>query len=125
MNLTRLALLTMLASALCAQDLSGSYRGTIKVEEGDDSRTIRGLIIIKENNGTLTISAGPDPTEQFPAYSVQRNGSTIKFTVTDRADIPRKLTFDLTVKEDLLSGKVTIVEGDGRLQTGTLEFKKQ
>ena len=125
MKLTRFTLLTLLASALCAQEISGSYRGTIQVEDREESRTIRGMIIVKENNGTLTVSAGPDSIEQFPAYSVQRNGSTIKFTVTDRADIPRKLTFDLTLKEDLLSGKVTIVDGDGRMRTGTLEFKKQ
>ena len=125
MKLTRLALLTLLASALWAQDLSGSCRGTIKVEAIDDSCTIQGLIIIKENSGTLTVSAGPDSIEQLPAYSVQRSGSAIKFTVTDRADTPRKLTFDLTLKEEVLSGKVTIVEGDGRMQTGTLEFKKQ
>jgi len=125
MKLTRLALLTLLASSLCAQDLSGSYRGTIQVEDGENSRTIRGLILIKENSGRLTISAGPDPIEQFPAYSLERNGSKVKFTVTDRADIPRKLTFDLTLKENLLTGKVTIVEGDGRMQTGALEFKKQ
>ena len=124
MNVTRLAFLALLAPTLFAQDITGSYRGTIKVDGGGDSRVIDGFIIIKESNGAVTVSAGPDASEQYPAESVQRDGNTIKFVVLAGSETPRKLSFDLTIKENQLTGKA-IFERDGKTQTGTLEFKKQ
>lgn len=124
MNLSRLAFLALLTSALYAQGLSNSYSGAIKVEAGAGSRTVKGVIVIKDSNGELTVSAGPNSGEQYPAQSVQRDGNTLKFEVIAGSERPRTLKFDLTVKDDTLSGKI-ILEREGQTQTGMLEFKKQ
>jgi hypothetical protein len=124
MTFTRLAFLSLLVPVLFGQDISGSYRGAIKVEAGADSRVVEGVIIIKENNGTVTVSAGPDSGEQYPAESVQRDGNRLKVVILAGSERPRKLTFDFTVNDSMLSGTGTL-ERDGQTQTGKLEFKKQ
>ncbi|MBK7928672.1 MAG: hypothetical protein IPJ98_14615 [Bryobacterales bacterium] len=124
MRFSRLAFLACLTTALFAQEVSGSYAGTITIEEDGSSRAEKGLIIIKESAGTLTISAGPTPSEQYTARNIQRDGASLKFEVTAGVENPHLLKFDVSVRDTTLSGTVTS-HREGKTRTLALEFKKQ
>jgi len=124
MRFSRLAFLACFTASLFAQDISGSYAGTITIEEEGNSRTEKGLIIIKEIAGAPTITAGPTPSEQYTARSIQREGASLKFEVTAGVETPHLLKFDVSVKDTTLSGTVTS-HREGRTKTLALEFKKQ
>lgn len=124
MRFSRLASLACLTASLFAQDISGTYAGTITIEEEGSSRTEKGLIIVKENAGGLSITAGPTSAEQYTANSIQRNGMTLKFEVTAGVETPHMLRFDVAVKDTALSGTVTS-QREGKTKTLPLEFKKQ
>jgi len=80
--------------------------------------------MIKDGSGSLTVSAGPDASEQCPAESVQRDGSRLKVVITAGSERPRKLTFTFSVAGNLLTGTGTL-KRDGQTQTGKVVFKKQ
>ncbi len=124
MRFSRLAFLACFAALLFAQEISGSYAGTITIEEDGSSRAEKGLIIVKEDAGRLFITAGPSPSEQYTAKNIQREGASLKFEVTAGVETPHLLKFDLAVKDTTLSGTVTS-HREGKTKTLPLEFKKQ
>lgn len=124
MRFSRLAFLACFTTALFAQEVSGSYAGTITIEEDGSSRVEKGLIIVKEDAGRLSITAGPSPSEQYTAKNIQREGASLKFEVTAGVENPHLLKFDVSVKDTALSGTVTS-HREGKTKTLALEFKKQ
>jgi hypothetical protein len=66
-------LILLFPFAVFAQDISGTYTGTLKAETagGTDGT---GYILVKQTGETLTITAGPGPEEQHKTIHVERTG---------------------------------------------------
>src|ERR1700721_4647167 len=72
-------LATLAASALCAQDLTGNWQGTLKT--GVDLRLI--VEITKGDGGgwKATMYSIDQPTNAIPVNSLRLDGTNLKFTV--------------------------------------------
>lgn len=106
-------LLALLFSlALFAQDISGTYKGTLKAETagGTDGT---GYIVVKQTGDTLTVTAGPGPEEQHETIHVDRKGEHLKFEIDRDGDGSRMMKFDLLVKDGKLTGTITMVSENG------------
>lgn len=117
-----LLVLFALALSLHAQDVSGTYTGTVKMETPEGSRESPAAIIIKQHGDALTITAGPRTHEQRPASKVERKGEALTFEVIHDGDA--RIQFDLAFKGTALSGKFTMMRGD-QSRAGQLELVKQ
>ena len=112
------------AGAMLAQDLSGTYTGTLKAETPNGSSDGTGTIILKQTAESLAITAGPQPDRQHPATKVQRDGNRIQFELVPPGDGPQVMKFDVTINEGKLTGKVTMTRGE-ETRTGQLDLVKQ
>ncbi len=117
-------LVIALAAAALAQDLSGTWSGTIKADTPEGPQEQSGVIIIKQDGGKLAVTAGPAVEEQYPANKVERNGDSLTFEVGPVGEPPKVLKFDLIFKESRLSGQVTVTS-DAQRVTGKLDFTKE
>ncbi len=116
--------LLSLATVLFAQDISGTYTGTMKSEGADGPRG-DGTIIIKQDGPTLNITAGPQPDKQRPATKISRDGDSLKFEVVPPdSDAASLLKFEVTVKDGKLTGKLTMSRGE-QTRVGYLDLVKQ
>jgi hypothetical protein len=118
-----LLVILALACSLQAQDLSGTYTGTLKIETPDGPRDGSAAIIIKQDGDALTVTAGPRPEGQRAASKIERKGEAVKFEV-----VPPQgdglMQFDVTIKDGKLTGKLTMTRGDQNC-TGQLDLVKQ
>lgn len=108
-----------------AQDLAGTYTGTLRVQTPDGQQDAPGTIVIKQEKDNLTITAGPQPDQQLPATKVERDGTKVKFEIhPPGGDVPRVMRFDITVAEGKLTGEATMTRGD-EVHRGQLNLVKQ
>lgn len=106
------------------QDISGTYTGTLKAEGGEGPGG-SGSIVLKQEGQTLTVTAGPNLDKQSPATKVVRDGELLKFElVPPGAEGHGLMSFEVTVKDGKLTGKVTMTR-DGDSQIGRLDLVKR
>lgn len=118
------SLLFSLATAVFAQDITGTYTGTLKAE-GGEGQGGSGSIVLKQEGQTLTVTAGPNLEKQTSAAKVVRDGEMLKFElVPPGAEGRASMSFEVTVKDGKLTGKVTVTR-DGESQIGRLDLVKQ
>lgn len=98
-----IALFLLCAVAVMAADLAGKWSGSFKAEGADHS--IPQLIILRQQASTLSGSAGPDASEQYPIENGRVDGNKATFAVTTGE---WEFAYDLTLKEDSLSGDLTL-----------------
>jgi hypothetical protein len=91
------------AVTVMAADLTGKWSGSFRAEGADHS--ISQLIILKQQGGTLSGSAGPDTSEQYPIENGTVDGNKATFAVTTGE---WKFAYALTLKENSLSGDLTL-----------------
>ncbi len=116
--------LTTVFSAAFAQDISGTYTGTLKPERGEGQEG-SGSIVLKQEGQTLTVTAGPNLEKQSPATKVVRDGELLKFElVPPGAEGHGLMSLEVTVKDGKLTGKLTMTR-DGESQVGRLDLVKQ
>ena len=99
----RLALFLLCSLSVMAADLTGKWSGSFKAEAADHS--IPQLITLKQQGGTLSGSAGPDASEQYPLESGKVDGSKASFQVTTGE---WRFTYNLTLERDTLSGDLKL-----------------
>ena len=97
-----LALFLLCATAMGA-DLSGQWSGRFKAEGSDHS--IPQLIILKQQARTLSGSAGPDASEQYPLENGKVDGNKVSFQVTTGE---WRFTYNLKAEQDSLSGDLKL-----------------
>lgn len=119
-----LLLLLLALSSLAAQDISGTYTGTLKAQTPDGPQEGPGTIVLKMDGEKLNVTAGPLPDQQLPGTKVERSGDSIKFEIAPPGDGPRVMRFAVTVKDGKLTGEVTMTRGD-ETRTGKLDLVKQ
>jgi hypothetical protein len=96
----------ILALAASAADVSGTWSGTLKIT-GPDGQTQDDTIhlILKQEDGKLTGTAGPSAGEQLPIEkgAVEGNKVTMEVPVPQGA-----FKFDIALDGDHLKGDVTL-----------------
>ena len=117
-------LVVSLAAAAFAQDLSGTYSGTIKADAPEGQGEQNGVIVIKQDGGKLVVTAGPTMEEQYPANKVETRGDSLMFEVGPIGEPLKILKFDVTAKEGRLSGQVIVTSGEERLRA-KVEFARK
>jgi hypothetical protein len=80
----------LLAASAMANDLTGKWSGTFKVDGGD--HTVPQLFILKQQGKTLSGSGGPNASEQYPIENGRIDGEDARFELTTGE---WKFTYDL------------------------------
>ena len=110
MKALKAVLLSMvLALAASAADVTGTWSGTLKIT-GPDGQTQDDTIhmILKQDGGKLTGTAGPSAGEQLPIEKGVVDGAKITMEVP----IPNgAFKFDMAIEGDHLKGDVTMAAG--------------
>jgi hypothetical protein len=99
----------VLALAASAADVSGTWSGTLKIT-GPDGQTQDDTIhlILKQDGGKLTGTAGPSAGEQLPIEKGAVDGNK----VTMEVPIPNgAFKFDVVLEGDRLKGDVALAAG--------------
>jgi hypothetical protein len=99
-------LAAVLAFAASAADVSGTWSGTLKIT-GPDGQVQDDTIhlVLKQDGGKLTGTAGPSASEQLPIEKGAVEGNKITMEVP----LPQgAFKFDVTLDGDHLKGDVTL-----------------
>lgn len=99
----------VLALGASAADVSGTWSGTLKIT-GPDGQTQDDTIhlILKQDGGKLTGTAGPSAGEQLPI----EKGAVEGTKVTMEVPLPNGgFKFDVALEGDHLKGDVTLAAG--------------
>jgi len=120
------ALFLLTAGALLAQpaaEITGAYSGRLTLSLPDGDRDMSAMIVLKDVDGKLTITAGPDAERQLPASSVKLDGAQLSFKVHP-PDASEPWVFDLKAETGRLTGTVMAVRGEDK-RPGKVDVKKQ
>ena len=98
-----MALFLLCAVAAMAADLTGKWSGSFKAEGADHD--IPQLVILKQQGSTLSGSAGPDASEQYPLENGRVDGNNVSFQVTTGE---WRFSYNLTAEKDVLSGDLKL-----------------
>ena len=114
-----LVLFALTAVSLLA-DVSGKWTGTIRLATPDDNGESEktAYLVLKEADGKITGTAGPDASEQFTISEGKAEGGRVTFQIAEHG-----MTFDLKENGDELTGNV-LRERDGQTQKATLKVKR-
>jgi len=99
----------VLALVASAADVSGTWSGTLKIT-GPDGQTQDDTVhlILKQDGGRLTGTAGPNAAEQSPIEKGAIEGAKITMEVP----VPGgAFKFDVALEGDRLKGEVTVSAG--------------
>jgi len=118
-----LSLLLALSTLLLAQDIAGTYTGTLTAETPEGGQGGPATVVIRQEGPTLSITAGPQPDQQRPASKVIRTGNQLKFEIHPPGDVPRTMSFVLILKDGRLTGDVTLTQ-EGETRRAKLDVTK-
>jgi hypothetical protein len=115
--MTHLLIIAFAAATLMAADATGTWKGTF-TPEGRDSGPAQ--LVLKQEGGTVTGTAGPDDTEQHPIRNGKVQNDTITFEVEAGDGV---MKFELKQSGEEIAGDVRR-ERDGQQQTAKLAVKR-
>ena len=95
--------LFLLCAVSMAAEVTGKWSGSFKAEGADHS--ISQWIILTQHGSTLSGSAGPDASEQYPLEDGKVNGNKVSFQVTTGE---WRFSYNLTAEKDVLSGDLKL-----------------
>jgi len=108
-----------------SQAIVGTYVGVVKTTAPDGSPDEDpGVIVIKDEAGKLTVSAGPNLEQLMVGTNIERKGDRVLFQVTTGGDVPRVIKFEVTVAGSQLTGQASM-EREDRTLHAVLEFARQ
>src|SRR4051812_44494831 len=92
------------ALTLCGADVTGKWAGTLEMKDAQgELHTMPAYLIIKEENGKLTGSGGPNAQDQPGVLAGTVAGNVLNFTVDHDGRI---MKFRLTRDGDDLKGSI-------------------
>jgi hypothetical protein len=112
-------LLTLLALTASAADISGKWSGTFAPEGGDSNPA---FAVLKQSGTTLTGTAGPDESQQWPIQNGKIEGN--KITLEVKADDGTVYKCDLTVTGDNMKGDIAASRPDGNTLKAKMELAR-
>jgi hypothetical protein len=120
MNKLAFALLFVaLAAYAAAADVTGTWSGSF-VPEGGDSSTA--YLVIKQSGTTITGTAGPDASTQWPILTGKIAGSTVTIEVKD-PDSGTVYKCSMVLDGNKMKGDVEATSG-GQNQKGKIDISK-
>jgi hypothetical protein len=113
-----IAMILLLAANAVAGDLSGTWRGSFKVDGGDHA--IPQLFIFKQGGNRLTGSGGPNSGEQYPIENGKIDGDRISFEITTGE---WKFLYNLKASDGKMTGALELKSINDR-RTATISLSK-
>ena len=114
----RLILLLLAAAAALMADATGKWTGTLTPDGGGDGPA---LLLLKEDAGALTGTAGPSDAEQHAILNGKIENGKITFEL---AVGEARAKFALVQEGEAIKGDVKL-ERDGQTQTAKLVLKRE
>jgi hypothetical protein len=111
-------LVLALAATAMAADVSGDWSGTF-TPEGMDAGTA--YLKLKQSGSTLSGTAGPDASQQWPITNGKVDGNTLTGVTTSPEGAAYK--FILTVDGDHITGNIDVSAG-GQSMKAKLDVKR-
>ena len=111
-------LLALCAMTAFAADVTGKWSGTFTPEGGNQSPA---LVILKQTGDTITGSAGPDDSQQWPMSNGKIDGTKITCDVTSPDGIVLKIA--LTLDGDKMKGDAAMTR-EGQSMKAVLELTR-
>ena len=111
-------LVLALAATAMAADVSGDWSGTF-TPEGMDAGTA--YLKLKQDGSTLSGTAGPDASQQWPITNGKVGGNTLTGVATSPEGVAYKFT--LTMDGEHITGNVE-VSGGGQSLKAKLDVKR-
>jgi hypothetical protein len=106
------------AAIAMAADVTGKWTGTIAPDGGD---THTALLVLKQDGATITGSAGPDESQQFPIKTGKIDGNKVVIEVAPTDESLYHL--ELVLDGDHLKGDATFHRGDDTM-TGKVDVSR-
>lgn len=117
---TLLAML-LFHAVLAANDVTGTWSGTVKMAEGSDSDHLdTAYLVLKQEGDKLTGTAGESSAEQWKIRDGKVSGDQVSFVVEVDDSVFKAV---LTLAKDVLTGEVRR-ERDGQVRTMKVELKR-
>jgi hypothetical protein len=112
-------LFSLFALTALAADATGKWSGTF-APEGDNPSGA--FVVLKQTGTTLTGTAGPDESQQWPI----KNGKITGNKITGEVASPEGMVFklDLTLEGDKIKGDVNATR-DGQPMKATVDLTRQ
>jgi hypothetical protein len=114
-----LACMLLLAGLAAADDVSGKWSGTFTPDGRDASNA---YLVLKQNGGELTGTAGPDENQQWTISKGKVEGNIITAEVPSPDGPVYKLS--MVLEGDHLKGDVTASNPDGGNMTGKIDLTR-
>ena len=95
-----------LLSLMAAAGLSGTYTGSLTLNDRDHE----GVIVIREANGKLAVSFGPDAAKLSPATNLKVEGDRLTLEVSPPGHGGGPWKCDVVVKDGRLTGTAVMPE---------------
>lgn len=117
------SLLLLSACAFGASDLTGKWSGSFDITNASgDTKADTAYMDLKEQDGEVTGTAGPNSEKQWPLRNGKLDGAKIGFEVqTDDAGL---LRFDLTFDGEAIDGTCTGTGNGGEKLSAKLHLKR-
>jgi hypothetical protein len=119
----RLWAVTLFALSAFGADVSGKWTGTFTRESDGEKREISVVMELKQDGTKLTGTVGPASGESVTVEVGTIDGNKIHFEAQPPGGNDGRLSFDLMVDGDRISGDVK-GERDGEARHGKVEFKR-
>jgi hypothetical protein len=120
---TKLWAVALLALSAYGADISGKWTGTFTREQDGEKREMSIVMEVKQEGGKLTGMIGPASGQLITVEAGTVDGNKIRFEAQPPGDNDSRLSFDLVVDGDRISGDVK-ARGEGESRHGKLELKR-
>jgi len=111
-----LALATVMAAA--DANVAGTWTGTFTTEQGEGNSA---YMILKQTGTTVTGTAGPDESQQWPMSKIKLAANKVTAEVTSPDGGVYKV--EMTFNGDHMTGTVVVTQGDQTMK-GTLDMTR-
>src|SRR5262249_54214910 len=101
-------------------DVTGTWSGTMSLKQGDHESSQRCHMVLKQTDGTVTGTAGPDANRQSPISDGRIEGGKGIFVLSMG---PRSMAFELVPGTDQMEGQVKMGTGS-EAAVGTVTLKR-
>jgi hypothetical protein len=117
-----LLLLAFCAIAAFAGDATGKWSGSFNVTRGSETKEATAFMVLTQDGGKITGTAGPNADEQFPIKSGAIAGDKIQLVVQPHEG--PEIAMTLTLDGDRLTGEAK-GEHEGEKLSAKLDLKRE
>lgn len=116
--MTHFLMIALTAAAITSANATGTWSGTLTPADRDPGPA---HLVLKEEGGTVTGTAGPNEGEQHPIQNGKAENGTLTFELESGGGL---MTFTLKQEGDEIAGDITR-KHEGQTQTAKLAVKRK